>query len=61
MFVYFGAVNYQAIVYLNGEKLGEHEGGFTAFNFEATSVLKDGENVLIVEVNNAARRRLCPR
>jgi beta-glucuronidase len=55
VFVYFGAVNYQATVYLNGEKLGEHEGGFTAFNFEATSVLRDGENVLIVEVNNVRR------
>jgi beta-glucuronidase len=55
VFVYFGAVNYQATVYLNGEKLGEHEGGFTAFNFEATSLLKDGENFLIVEVNNARR------
>ena len=54
-FVYFGAVNYQATVYLNGEKLGEHEGGFTAFNFEATSLLRDGANVLIVEVNNARR------
>jgi beta-glucuronidase len=54
-FVYFGAVNYQAIVYLNGEKLGEHEGGFTEFNFEATSLLRDGANVLIVEVNNARR------
>src|SRR5271170_8520815 len=52
VFVYFGAVNYQATVYLNGEKLGEHEGGFTAFNFEATSALRDGENFLIVEVNN---------
>jgi beta-glucuronidase len=55
VFVYFGAVNYQATVYLNAEKLGAHEGGFTAFNFEATSVLHDGENVLIVEVNNVRR------
>ena len=54
-FVYFGAVNYQAIVYLNGEKLGEHEGGFTAFNFEVTSLLREGANTLIVEVNNARR------
>src|SRR5271165_827136 len=55
VFVYFGAANYQATVYLNGEKLGEHAGGFTAFNFEATSVLRDGDNFLIVEVNNARR------
>src|SRR5882672_3588105 len=43
VFVYFGAANYQARVFLNGEKLGEHEGGFTPFNFEATNLLKDGE------------------
>jgi beta-glucuronidase len=55
VFVYFGAVNYQAAVYLNGEKLGEHEGGFTAFNFEATSILRDGANSLVVAVNNARR------
>src|SRR5271168_754580 len=55
VFVYFGAVNYRATVYLNGEKLGEHEGGFTAFNFEATSVLRDGDNFLIVEVINSRR------
>jgi beta-glucuronidase len=55
VFVYFGAVNYQATVYLNGEKLGEHEGGFTAFNFEATSSLREGGNFLIVAVNNVRR------
>jgi beta-glucuronidase len=51
-FIYFGAVNYRATVYLNGEKLGEHEGGFTPFNFECTPQLRDGENTLIIEVNN---------
>ncbi|HXU22355.1 MAG TPA: beta galactosidase jelly roll domain-containing protein, partial [Verrucomicrobiae bacterium] len=52
-FVYIGAANYKTRVFLNGEKLGEHEGGFTPFNFEATSLLHDGENFLVVEVNNA--------
>ena len=60
VFVYFGAANYQTTVYLNGEKLGEHEGGFTAFNFEATSVLRDGDNFLIVEVNNMRRADAVP-
>ena len=60
VFVYFGAVNYQASVYLNGEKLGDHEGGFTAFNFEATSLLKDGRNDLIVEVSNVRRADAVP-
>jgi beta-glucuronidase len=54
-FVYFGAANYEATVYLNGKKLGEHFGGFTPFNFEVTDTLNDGENFLVVEVNNARR------
>src|SRR5579871_3710521 len=60
VFVYFGAANYQAAVYLNGEKLGDHEGGFTAFNFEATSLLRDGDNFLVVEVNNSRRADAVP-
>lgn len=55
VFVYFGAVNYRSVVFLNGEKLGDHEGGFTAFNFEVTNLLREGENFLIVEVNNMRR------
>ena len=58
--MYFGAVNYESTVYLNGEKLGQHEGGFTAFNFEATSSLRDGENFLIVEVRNVRRADAVP-
>ncbi len=56
VFVYFGAANYQTAVYLNGEKLGEHEGGFTPFNFEVTSSVREGGNFLIVEVNNTRRQ-----
>jgi beta-glucuronidase len=60
VFLYFGAANYQTAVYLNGDKLGDHEGGFTAFNFEATSVLRDGDNFLIVEVSNPRRSDAVP-
>jgi beta-glucuronidase len=55
MFVYFSAANYFTRVYLNGKKLGEHEGGFTPFNFEVTEDLRAGDNSLVVEVNNARR------
>jgi len=45
-------VNYNAIVYINGKKLGEHVGGFTPFNFEITDKVNDGENFIIVKVDN---------
>ena len=50
--LYFGAVNYDAKVYVNGLKMGEHQGGFTPFNFDVTEVLKDGDNFVIVKVDN---------
>ncbi|MCW3092752.1 MAG: Beta-glucuronidase [Ferruginibacter sp.] len=53
VFLYFGAVNYKADVYLNGKKLGAHKGGFTPFNFEiARSLLKEKGNFLVVKVDN---------
>ena len=50
--LYFGAVNYEAIVYVNGRKEGRHVGGFTPFCFDVTDHLKAGENVVIVKVDN---------
>lgn len=52
MFLHFGAVNYLADVYLNGEKIGSHEGGFTPFQFEITDKAIAGNNTLIVKVSN---------
>jgi beta-glucuronidase len=53
VFLYFGAVNYKADVYLNGRRLGMHEGGFTPFNFEVPdSLLKAKGNFLVVKVDN---------
>jgi len=50
--LYFGAVNYDAHVYVNGQKAGHHQGGFTPFNYDVTDFMKDGENVVIVKVDN---------
>ena len=58
--LYFGAVNYEAIAYLNGKILGIHEGGFTAFNYDVTDIIKDGENVVIVKVDNKRRKENVP-
>ena len=60
LFVYFGAANYTADVYLNGEKIGQHEGGFTPFNFEVTNLVRDTGNFLIVKVDNKRRRDAVP-
>jgi beta-glucuronidase len=56
VFVYFGAANYFTRVYLNGQALGDHEGGFTPFNFEITDEIREGNNFLVAQVNNARRR-----
>lgn len=52
-YLYFGAINYRADVYLNGKKLGMHKGGFTPFNFEVPNeLLKEKGNFLVVKVDN---------
>ena len=52
LFLHFGAVSYRCRIYLNGEKIGSHEGGFMPFQIEVTGKLKPADNFLAVEVNN---------
>ena len=52
LFLHFGAVNYLATIYLNGKKVGSHEGGFTPFQVEITNRIQTGENALVVKTNN---------
>ena len=49
--LHFGAVDQYAKIWLNGEIIGEHKGGYDHFSFDITSVLKE-ENVLIVKVHD---------
>lgn len=58
-FLYFGAANYTTVVYLNGEKLGEHRGGFNPFNFEITDLIQN-ENSLVVSVDNTREKVQIP-
>ncbi len=51
-YIYFGAVNYRASVYINGELAGHHIGGYTPFNFDITDLLVEGKNFVVVRVNN---------
>jgi beta-galactosidase len=51
-YLHFEGANANADVYLNGTLLGKHQGGYTAFIFDATAVRRDGDNVLAVKVDN---------
>lgn len=59
-FINFEAVSIEAEVFLNGKKLGKHRGAFTAFNFEVTDVIKPGNNLLEVKVNNHWKKDMPP-
>ena len=59
-FLYFAAVNYVCDIYLNSEKIGSHEGGFTPFQFEVTGKIKNGTNSIIVRVNNHRKEDAIP-
>ena len=50
--LYFGAVNYEAHVWVNGKKAGHHVGGFTPFNMDITDLVVDGTNFVVVKVDN---------
>jgi beta-glucuronidase len=59
-FLYFGAVNYEAIVYVNKNLVGRHIGGFTPFNFDITDKLNEGENYIVIKVNNQRKSENIP-
>lgn len=48
LLLHFGAVDWQTDVYVNGKKVGSHEGGFDPFSFDITPFLKKGNKQEIV-------------
>lgn len=59
--LHFGAVYYYTSVYLNSHLVGEHRGGYTPFQIDVTAFLLEGENLLVVGVNDDNRSGLQPR
>jgi beta-glucuronidase len=55
-FLHVGAANYVSHVWVNGQKACDHEGGFTPFDCEVTSILHDGPNFAVIYVNNQRKR-----
>ena len=46
--LHFGAVDWDATVWVNGKKRGNHRGGYDPFTFDVTDVLKEGAKQEIV-------------
>ena len=46
--LHFGAVDYQATVYVNGKEACVHKGGYSAFNADITDYLEEGKAVITV-------------
>lgn len=56
----FSAVTYLASVWLDGRKLGTHEGGFTPFAFDVTDLMTEGTHSLVVSVDNTRKPENVP-
>jgi len=52
VFLHIGAANYRAFVWVNGETICEHEGGFTGFDCEVTPALREGSNFAVIAVDS---------
>jgi len=50
--LHFGAVDWKAVVTLNGRRVGEHNGGYLPCSFDLTPLLREGDNELIVQVQD---------
>jgi len=50
-FLHIGAANYKSMIWINGQHVCDHEGGFTGFDCEATPQLHAGKNFIVVAVD----------
>jgi beta-galactosidase len=61
LWLQFDGANTVTDVWVNGVYLGEHQGGYARFRFDATSALKIGQdNVIAVKVNNTYNADIAP-
>lgn len=59
--LHFGAVDYDAAVYINGEEAMHHKGGYVSFSGDITRFLRVGKNSIAVEARDDVRNPLVPR
>lgn len=60
VFLHFGAVDYEAVLYVNGQQVGSHKGGYVSFKFDITKYLKEGTNTITLNAKDDSRDRLTP-
>lgn len=58
VFLNFGAVDFETILWINGNRVGNHIGGYSSFSFEITKHIKQGENVVVVCAKDDTRSQL---
>jgi beta-galactosidase len=60
-FIQFEGAFQDAQIFLNGQPVGEHKGGYTGFSFDITNQIKIGPNILAVRLNNNWNPQIPPR
>jgi beta-galactosidase/beta-glucuronidase len=61
LMLHFGAVDYRATVWVNGEQVAEHEGGHVPFSADITKVAREAGNELVVRAEDPLADRTIPR
>lgn len=59
--LHFGAVDYLADVFVNGQHVGQHEGGHTSFSFNITNVINKGAATIVVRAEDPSTDETIPR
>lgn len=59
-YIHFEGVNQQAELFVNGRKVGQHKGGYTAFCFDITDFIHPGDNMFAVKVDNSHNPQIPP-
>jgi beta-galactosidase/beta-glucuronidase len=61
LLLHFGAVDYRATVWVNGEEVAAHEGGHTPFTADISEIARNGDNEIVVRAEDPLADRTIPR
>ena len=61
LFLEFDGAFQDAEIFVNGRRIGEHQGGYTGFSLDITGAVKTGDNLVAVRLNNRWNPELAPR